>query len=126
VDRRESLSREYDFQKLNVVLIRTLYFEHASIFAAVVCSLIVAGLLKGIIGVGMPVVALWAPSTASKADVAALFGHVRFTPQGRHRAAALLIGDIFEERGKHARSTIGVATLPLDSAVEVEATFEVD
>ena len=40
------------------MLIRTLYFEHASIFAAVVCSLIVAGLLKGIIGVGMPVVAL--------------------------------------------------------------------
>src|ERR1700730_8742465 len=35
-----------------------LYFEQASIFAAVVCSLIVVGLLKGIIGVGMPVVAL--------------------------------------------------------------------
>jgi len=33
-------------------------FEHASIIAAVACSLIVAGLLKGIIGVGMPVVAL--------------------------------------------------------------------
>jgi len=40
------------------MLIRTLYFEQASIVAAVVCSLIVAGFLKGIIGVGMPVVAL--------------------------------------------------------------------
>ena len=40
------------------MLIRTLYFQQASIIAAVVCSLIVAGLLKGIIGVGMPVVAL--------------------------------------------------------------------
>jgi uncharacterized protein len=40
------------------MLIRTLYFEQASVIAAVVCSLIVAGLLKGIIGVGMPVVAL--------------------------------------------------------------------
>jgi uncharacterized membrane protein YfcA len=40
------------------MLIRTLYFEHASIVAAVVCSLIVAGLLKGLIGVGMPIVAL--------------------------------------------------------------------
>ena len=40
------------------MLIRTLYFEQASIIAAVVCSLIVAGLLKGTIGVGMPVVAL--------------------------------------------------------------------
>src|SRR6266511_4683795 len=45
-------------QELNVMLIRTLYFEQASIIAAVVCSLIVAGLLKGTIGVGMPVVAL--------------------------------------------------------------------
>ena len=45
-------------EALNVMLIRTLYFEQASIIAAVVCSLIVAGLLKGIIGVGMPVVAL--------------------------------------------------------------------
>src|SRR2546430_16023885 len=45
-------------QDLNVMLIRTLYFEQASIIAALVCSLIVAGFLKGIIGVGMPVVAL--------------------------------------------------------------------
>jgi uncharacterized membrane protein YfcA len=36
----------------------TLSFEQASIIAAVVCSLTVAGLLKGTIGVGMPVVAL--------------------------------------------------------------------
>jgi hypothetical protein len=41
-----------------VMLIRTLYFEQASIIAAVLCSLIVAGFLKGIIGVSMPVVAL--------------------------------------------------------------------
>ncbi|MDB5605247.1 MAG: sulfite transporter TauE/SafE [Bradyrhizobium sp.] len=40
------------------MLIDIIYSEHASIIAAVVCSLIVAGLLKGTIGVGMPVVAL--------------------------------------------------------------------
>jgi uncharacterized protein len=40
------------------MLISTLYSEHASVVAAVLCSLVVAGLLKGIIGVGMPVVAL--------------------------------------------------------------------
>ena len=40
------------------MLIHTLHFEQASIIAAVACSLIVAGLLKGVIGVGMPVVAL--------------------------------------------------------------------
>src|ERR1700730_9136634 len=46
------------FQELDPVLIRTLHVEQASIMAAVLCSLIVAGFLKGMIGVGMPVVAL--------------------------------------------------------------------
>src|SRR5579864_7690958 len=41
-----------------VMLIHILYSEPASIIAAVFCSLIVAGLLKGVIGVGMPIVAL--------------------------------------------------------------------
>jgi hypothetical protein len=40
------------------MLIGALHLEQASIIAAVVCSLIVAGLLKGTLGVGMPVVAL--------------------------------------------------------------------
>src|SRR3984885_12219238 len=40
------------------MLIHALAFDQAGIIAAVVGSLIVAGLLKGIIGVGMPVVAL--------------------------------------------------------------------
>jgi enamine deaminase RidA (YjgF/YER057c/UK114 family) len=31
----------------------------------------------------------------------------------------------FGERGKHARTTVGVAALPLDAAVEVEGMFEV-
>jgi hypothetical protein len=34
-----------------LMLIRTLYVEHATIIVAVICSLIVAGLLKGTIGV---------------------------------------------------------------------------
>lgn len=40
------------------MLIRILYIDQPHIVAAVVCSLIVAGLLKGTIGVGMPVIAL--------------------------------------------------------------------
>ena len=40
------------------MLIHALYSEQASVIAVLVCSLIVAGLLKGTIGVGMPVVAL--------------------------------------------------------------------
>jgi uncharacterized membrane protein YfcA len=39
-------------------MLRTLYFDQPNTIAAVVSSLIVAGLLKGVIGVGMPVVAL--------------------------------------------------------------------
>jgi enamine deaminase RidA (YjgF/YER057c/UK114 family) len=32
---------------------------------------------------------------------------------------------VFGDKGKHARSTVGVAALPADAAVEVEGTFEV-
>jgi len=31
----------------------------------------------------------------------------------------------FGDNGKHARSTVGVAALPADAAVEVEGLFEV-
>ncbi|MGA3308818.1 MAG: RidA family protein [Xanthobacteraceae bacterium] len=31
----------------------------------------------------------------------------------------------FGEKGKHARSTVGVSALPLDAAIEVEGLFEV-
>jgi enamine deaminase RidA (YjgF/YER057c/UK114 family) len=39
--------------------------------------------------------------------------------------ASDLIVEVLGEAGRHARSTIGVAELPLDSAVEVEALFEI-
>ena len=32
---------------------------------------------------------------------------------------------VFGDKGRHARSTIGVPVLPADAAVEIEATFEV-
>ncbi|MDE2578919.1 MAG: RidA family protein [Hyphomicrobiales bacterium] len=38
--------------------------------------------------------------------------------------ASDLMVDVFGEAGRHARSTVGVAQLPLDAAVEVEALFE--
>jgi enamine deaminase RidA (YjgF/YER057c/UK114 family) len=31
----------------------------------------------------------------------------------------------FADRGRHARTTVGVAVLPSDAAVEVEGLFEV-
>lgn len=39
--------------------------------------------------------------------------------------ASELLGDIFGPAGKHARSAVGVAALPLDSPVEVELVVEV-
>ena len=39
--------------------------------------------------------------------------------------ASDLMVEVFGDRGRHARTTIGVAVLPADAAVEVEGTFEV-
>ena len=40
--------------------------------------------------------------------------------------ASDLFAAVFGDRGKHARAAVGVAVLPLDSAVEVEAIVEVE
>ncbi len=37
--------------------------------------------------------------------------------------ASELIGEIFGDKGKHARAAVGVAVLPLNASVEVEGTF---
>ena len=39
--------------------------------------------------------------------------------------ASDLIVAVFGDKGRHARTTVGVAVLPLDAAVEVEGLFEV-
>jgi enamine deaminase RidA (YjgF/YER057c/UK114 family) len=39
--------------------------------------------------------------------------------------ASDLMVEVFGDKGRHARSTIGVAALPADAAVEVEGIFEV-
>lgn len=40
--------------------------------------------------------------------------------------ASDLFGEVFGERGKHARAAVGVASLPLNACVEVEAIAEVE
>ncbi len=40
-------------------------------------------------------------------------------------ASDLLVAVFGQERGRHARSAIGVAQLPLGAAVEIEAIFEI-
>jgi enamine deaminase RidA (YjgF/YER057c/UK114 family) len=45
-------------------------------------------------------------------------------PKVMNGASDLMVA-AFGDKGRHARTTIGVAALPLDAAVEVEASFEV-
>jgi enamine deaminase RidA (YjgF/YER057c/UK114 family) len=48
-----------------------------------------------------------------------------FTGQpGVANGASELLGQVFGDAGRHARSAVGVAVLPLDSPVEVELTLE--
>jgi enamine deaminase RidA (YjgF/YER057c/UK114 family) len=48
---------------------------------------------------------------------------------GQHlvaNGASEFLGDVFGDRGRHARSAVGVAALPLGSPVEIEALIAVD
>ena len=40
--------------------------------------------------------------------------------------ASDLLGEVFGDAGRHARSAVGVASLPLDAPVEVELVVELD
>ena len=49
-----------------------------------------------------------------------------FTGQpGVANGVSELVGEVFGDAGRHARSAVGVAVLPLDAPVEVEMTVEV-
>jgi enamine deaminase RidA (YjgF/YER057c/UK114 family) len=49
-----------------------------------------------------------------------------FTGQpGVGNGASHLVGEVFGDAGRHARSAVGVAVLPLDAPVEVELVVEV-
>jgi enamine deaminase RidA (YjgF/YER057c/UK114 family) len=45
-------------------------------------------------------------------------------PKVMNGASDLMV-EVLGDKGRHARSTVGVASLPLDAAVEVEGLFEV-
>ena len=62
--------------------------------------------------------------------VVRLGGFINATPDFLDTAKVMngasdLMVTAFGDRGRHARTTIGVAVLPLDAAVEVEGMFEV-
>ena len=46
-------------------------------------------------------------------------------PKVMNGASDLMV-QVFGDKGRHARTTVGVAVLPMDSAVEVEGLFAVD
>jgi enamine deaminase RidA (YjgF/YER057c/UK114 family) len=48
-----------------------------------------------------------------------------FGQPGVINGASELLGEVFGDAGKHARSAVGVSVLPLDSPVEVEVVVEV-
>ena len=63
--------------------------------------------------------------------VVRLGGCIACTPDFTQHATVMngasdLAVAVFGEAGRHARSTVGVPSLPLDAPVEVEALFEVD
>ena len=63
--------------------------------------------------------------------VVRLGGFIACTPDFTQHATVMngasdLAVAIFGEAGRHARSTVGVPSLPLDAPVEVEGLFEVD
>jgi len=62
--------------------------------------------------------------------VVKVVGYVASTPEfTAHPAvvngASVLLGEVFGDAGKHARSAVGVASLPLDAPVEIELIVEI-
>ena len=62
--------------------------------------------------------------------VVKVVGFVASTPDFTGQPAVVngaseLLGDVFGDAGRHARSAVGVAALPLDAPVEVELVVEV-
>ena len=63
-------------------------------------------------------------------QIVRLCGYVNSTPDFTHHPAVVngaseLFVDLFGERGRHTRSAVGVASLPMDWAVEIDAIVEI-
>ncbi len=87
--------------------------------AARVCVINALSAVKGVIG-----------DLDKIKQVVRVVGYVASTPEFTQQPAVIngaseLLLEIFEDAGRHARSAVGVAVLPLNAAVEVELTVEV-
>ena len=88
--------------------------------AAKICTLNALAAIKGVIG-----------DLDRIKQVVRVVGYVASIPTFTQQPAIVngaseLLLEIFGEKGKHARSAVGMAVLPLNASVEIELTVEVE
>jgi enamine deaminase RidA (YjgF/YER057c/UK114 family) len=88
--------------------------------AAQICTLNALAAIKGVIG-----------DLDRIKQIVRVVGYVASIPTFTEQPAVVngaseLLLDIFGETGKHARSAVGIAALPLNASVEIELTVEVE
>ena len=88
--------------------------------AAQICTLNALAAIKGVIG-----------DLDRIKQVVRVVGYVASVPTFTQQPAVVngaseLLLEIFGENGKHARSAVGMAVLPLNASVEIELTVEVE
>ena len=87
--------------------------------AARICTLNALAAIKGVIG-----------DLDQIKQIVRVVGYVASAPEFTQQPAVVngaseLLLEIFGENGKHARSAVGMAVLPLNAAVEIELTVEI-
>jgi enamine deaminase RidA (YjgF/YER057c/UK114 family) len=88
--------------------------------AARICTLNALAAIKGVIG-----------DLDQIKQIVRVVGYVASVPTFTQQPAVVngaseLLLEIFGENGKHARSAVGMAVLPLNASVEIELTVEVE
>jgi enamine deaminase RidA (YjgF/YER057c/UK114 family) len=88
--------------------------------AARICTLNALAAIKGVIG-----------DLDKIKQVVRVVGYVASLPTFTQQPAVVngaseLLLEIFDDAGKHARSAVGMAALPLNASVEIELTVEIE
>lgn len=83
-----------------------------------------------LVGIGLLSAARQAAGSLDKVEIVKAFGLVNTTPDFTDHAKVIdgcsnLFVEVLGERGRHARSAVGVPSLPLDMSVEVEAIIRI-
>jgi len=87
--------------------------------AAKICTLNALSAIKGVIG-----------DLDKIKQVVRVVGYVASVPTFTQQPAVVngaseFLLEVFDDKGKHARSAVGMAVLPLNAAVEIELTVEI-